>query len=110
MSFKFKPVSKTDLSSIVQKAPARGRTSKGMQLVQEFLASGEAAAEVDFEQAKERNSVKTSVANFVRTSGDKIWVRNAGDTAILLINVDLAPADVKKAYESRPRGPRAAKA
>lgn len=106
MAFDFKAVKPEDLKEAVTKAPARGRTSRGQVMLEEFLASGQVAATVTFSTPQERNSLKTSAMNFQRKSGvGPVWVRNSGDTGLMLINVEKAPADVKKAYEGRPKGP-----
>jgi hypothetical protein len=101
--FKLKSVTAAQLSDLMTKPAPRGRTSKGQELIEEFLASGEVAASVALPSDKERNAVSISAGNFVRRAGSKVWIRKTGPTELLLINLDKAPAEVKKAYDSRPR-------
>lgn len=105
MPFKLTPIKADELSELVTKAATRTRTSEGMELVDDFLASGEVAATVDLPDTKKRNSLSMSAGNYVRNAGHKVWVKKApgSTTALVLVNLDKASADVKKAYENRPR-------
>lgn len=102
-AFKLKPVSVNQLTELLATTTPRGRTSKGQELIEEFLGSGETAVTVDVGDTKERNALTISASNFVRRAGHKIWVKKAGSSQIALINLAKAPADVKKAYDNRPR-------
>lgn len=106
MAIKLKPVSEAELDALLSKGAPRGRTSKGSTLIENFLASGDAAATAQLGSTKERNAVALSAANHLRRSGDKVWVRKLGGgtgTELLLINLDKASAATRKAYDNRPR-------
>lgn len=102
-SFTFKSVPADQLSELLQKRTRQGRTSRGQSLIEDFLASSDVAATVAFGTDRERNSVAVSASNFIRTSGQKVWIKKSSPTELLLVNLAKAPADVKKAYEKRPR-------
>lgn len=106
MPFKMKPVDRGELASLLAEAPQRGRSSKGAELLEEFLSSGEAAARVDLGSTKERNSVAISLTNAAKRAGSQIWVRKVGGgtgTELLLVNLAKADAATRKAFENRPR-------
>jgi hypothetical protein len=106
MAFKLKPVSQPELKDLLTSGPARGRTSKGGTLIDEFITSGEVAATVQFSSTKERNAVALSAANHVRRNDAQIWVRKVGGgtgTELLLVNLAKADAATRKAYDNRPR-------
>jgi hypothetical protein len=106
MAFKLKSVSQNELAQLIAEAPRRGRSSKGAELIEDFLAAGEVAASVDLGSTKERNAISISAANYCRGSDKQVWVRKVGGgtgTELLLINLTKADAATKKAYETRPR-------
>jgi hypothetical protein len=106
MAFKFNTVNQSDLTERLQRTAPRGRTSKGAELVEEFLTSGQVAATVDLGSTKERNAVAISAANHTRKAGAQVWVRKEGGgtgTELLLVNLAKADAETKKAYETRPK-------
>lgn len=106
MAYKLKPVSQSELKDLLSQGPARGRSSKGGALIDEFVGSGEVAATVQLGSTKERNAVALSAANHIRRSGAQVWVRKAGGgagTDLLLVNLSKADAATRKAYENRPR-------
>jgi hypothetical protein len=106
MPFKMKPVDRSELAELLAAAPQRGRTSRGGELLEEFLASGEGATRVEFASTKERNAVALSVTNAAKRAGSQVWVRKLGGgtgTELLLINLAKADAGTRKAYENRPR-------
>ena len=106
MAFKFNSVNQSELSERLQRTATRGRTSKGANLIEEFLGSGQVAATVDLGSTKERNAVAISAANHVRSADAQVWVKKEGGgtgTELLLINLSKANAETKKAYENRPR-------
>jgi hypothetical protein len=106
MSFKMTPVDKDELAQLLAEGPQRGRTSKGAELLEEFISSGETATKVQLGSTKERNAISLSVTNAAKRSGAQVWVRKVGGgtgTDLLLINLSKASADTRKAYENRPR-------
>jgi hypothetical protein len=106
MAFKLKSVSQSELEKLIAEAPRRGRSSKGAELIEDFVASGEVAATAELGSTKERNSVSISAANYCRSNDKAVWVRKVGGamgTDLLLINLSKADAATKKAYETRPR-------
>jgi hypothetical protein len=106
MPFKMKPVDKDELAQLLMEGPQRGRTSRGAELLEEFLRSGEAATKVEFGSTKERNAISLSLTNAAKRSGSQLWVRKLGGgtgTDLLLINLSKANAETKRAYENRPR-------
>ena len=106
MPFKMTPVSTTELAQLLAQGSPRGRSSKGAQLIDDFIASGDVAATVGLESTKERNSISISAANHCRSSDKQVWVRKIGGgtgTDLLLINLAKADAATRKAYENRPR-------
>jgi hypothetical protein len=106
MAFKLKSVSQAELSQLIAEAPRRGRSSKGAELIDDFLESGEVAATADLGSTKDRNSVSISASNYCRSTDKQVWVRKVGGgtgTELLLINLAKADAATKKAYETRPR-------
>ena len=106
MPFKLKPVSRDDLGKLIAEAPRRGRSSKGAELVEEVLASGETAATGNFGSTKERNALSISASNYCRNAEKQVWVRKLGGgtgTELLLVNLTKADAETRKAYENRPR-------
>lgn len=105
MAYKLKSIDQSALSDLLSKPTRVGRTSKGAELVEEFLSSGEVAATVDLGSTKERNAVAISAANHVRGT-DSVWVKKQGGgsgTELLLINLNRADSATKKAYRDRPR-------
>jgi hypothetical protein len=112
MPFKMKPVDKNELAQLLADTPQRGRTSRGAQLLEEFLASGEVATRVQLGSTKERNAIAISLNNAAKRAGSQIWVRKLGGgtgTELLLVNLAKADAQTRRAYENRPRvGRRAA--
>jgi hypothetical protein len=105
-SFRLKSVNQQALTDLISQQPQRGRTSKGGELVQQFVESGETAATVDLGSTKERNAVSISAANHARNNDVQVWVRKLGGgtgTELLLINLTKADAATRQAYESRPR-------
>jgi hypothetical protein len=106
MAFKFKRVSPEDLQRMIAETPRRGRSSKGAELIEEFLSSGEVAATASLSSTKERNAVSISAANYCRNAGKQVWVRKVGGgtgTDLLLVALAKADAETKKAYDTRPR-------
>jgi hypothetical protein len=106
MAFKMKSVDQAGLTQLLSEAPQRGRTSKGGELVEEFIASGNVAATVQLGSTKERNAIAISATNFARSNNISLWVRKQGGgtgTDLLLINLNKANADTRRAYENRPR-------
>ena len=105
MAFKMKSIDQTVLSDLLSKPTRVGRTSKGAELVDEFLSSGDVAATVDLGSTKERNAVAISAANHVRGT-ESVWIKKLGGgtgTELLLINLSKADAATKKAHRDRPR-------
>ena len=105
MKFKMKSVDQAGLSDLLAKPTRVGRTSKGADLIDEFLSSNSLAAIVDLGSTKERNAVAISAANHVRGT-ETVWVKKQGGgsgTELLLINLTKADAATKKAYQDRPR-------
>lgn len=106
MAFKLKSVSQTELAQFIAEAPRRGRSSKGAELIDDFLAAGDVAATADLGSTKDRNAVSISAANYCRNTDRQVWVRKIGGatgTELLLVNLNKADAATKKAYETRPR-------
>ncbi len=106
MAFKIKPVDQATLTELIAQAPTRGRSSKGAELLEEFIGSGNVAATVQLGSTKERNAVAISAANAARAAGSQIWIRKQGGgngTDLLLVNLTKADAATRKAYENRPR-------
>ena len=101
-----KPVDRNELAQLLADAPQRGRTSKGAELLEDFVGSGETATRVEFGSTKERNGIAISVTNAAKRAGSQIWVRKIGGgtgTDLLLINLSKADAATRKAYDNRPR-------
>lgn len=106
MVFKLKSVSPTELAQLIAEAPRRGRSSKGAELIDDFLTSGDVAATAGFGSTRERNSISISASNYCRGTEKQVWIRKLGGatgTELLLINLNKADATTKKAYETRPR-------
>ncbi len=106
MAFKMKPVDKNELAQLLADAPQRGRTSRGAELLEEFIGSGEAASRVQFASTKERNAIAISVTNAAKRAGSQIWARKLGGgtgTDLLLVNLTKADAATRKLYDNRPR-------
>lgn len=106
MAYKLKSVSGNDLSKLIAESQRRGRSSKGAELIEEFVASGDVAATAAFPSTKERNAVSISAANHARNSGAQVWIKKVGGgtgTDLLLVNLAKADAATKRAYENRPR-------
>jgi hypothetical protein len=106
MAFRIKPVDQATLTELIAQTPTRGRSSKGAELLEEFIGSGNVAATVQFGSTKERNAVAISAANAARAAGSQIWIRKQGGgngTDLLLINLTKSDAATRKAYENRPR-------
>ncbi len=106
MPFKLKPVDAKELAQLLAEGPQRGRTSRGAELLEEFISSGEAAATVQLGSTKERNAISLSVTNAAKRTGAQIWVRKVGGgtgTDLLLVNLSKANAETRRAYENRPR-------
>lgn len=106
MTFKLKPVNPNELPGLLSEGVQRGRTSKGGELIEQFVESGEVASTVGFPSTKERNAIAISAANHVRSKDRKVWIRKQGGgtgTDLLLINLAKADASIRKAYENRPR-------
>lgn len=106
MQYRIKRVDPNELTSLLAEPAQRGRTSKGAELIEQFLGSGEVAGTVSFPSTKERNAVAISASNYVRNKQKKVWIRKQGGgtgTDLLLINLSKAGADVRRAYENRPR-------
>ena len=106
MAHKLKPVSAAELSQLLAEGPRRGRSSRGAELIEEFIESGEVAARAGFASTKERNAVSISASNYCRNAGKQIWVRKVGGgtgTDLLLVNLSKADAATRKAYDNRPR-------
>ncbi len=113
MAYKMKPVNPQDLAVMISRPQTRAGTGMGATLVEDFRGSGNVAATVSFGSSKERNSASISATNYCRKVGAKIWVRKLGGgtgTDLLLIDLDKADAATKKAYDSRPRPGRRARA
>lgn len=114
MPFKMKPVDRNELVKLLSEGPQRGRPSRGVELLEEFVGSGETATRVQFGSTKERNAVAISVSNAAKRAGSQVWVRKLGGgtgTDLLLVNLSKADAATRKAYDNRPRvGRRPAKA
>ena len=112
MAFKIKPVDKGELADLLASAPQRGRSSKGGQLLEEFLGSGETACRVQFDTTKERNGMSLSISNAAKRAGSQVWVRKLGGgtgTDVLLVNLAKADAATRRMYDDRPRVGRPAK-
>ncbi|MEO7555027.1 MAG: hypothetical protein ABIV94_00310 [Acidimicrobiales bacterium] len=112
-SFKLKAVDQQTLSALIKQPQTRAGSSKGAELIEEFKSGSDVAAQVSFASTKERNSVSISATTWARSNGIQIWVRKLGGgqgTDLLLIDLDRADADTKKAYETRPRPGRRPKA
>lgn len=106
MAFKFNTVDQAELTDRLKQNAPRGRSSKGANLIDEFLASGQVAASVDLGSTKERNAVAISASNHTRKTGSQVWVRKEGGgtgTELLLVNLAKANAETRKAYEARPK-------
>jgi hypothetical protein len=106
MPFKMQPVDRSELAELLADAPQRGRTSKGAELLEEFLGSGETATKVQLDSTKDRNAIAISVTNAAKRAGSQLWVRKLGGgtgTDLLLINLTKADAQTRKAYDNRPR-------
>ena len=106
MTFKIKPVDQATLTELIAQTPTRGRSSRGAELLEEFIGSGNVAATVQFGSTKERNAVAISAANAARAAGSQIWIRKLGGgtgNELLLVNLTKADAATRKAYETRPR-------
>jgi hypothetical protein len=106
MPFKLKPIDRNELAQLIAEAPQRGRTSRGAELLEEFVASGETASRVQCGSTKERNAIAISVSNAAKRSGSQIWVRKLGGgtgSDLLLVNLSKADAATRKAHENRPR-------
>jgi hypothetical protein len=106
MAFKMKAVDQSALTQLMSQTAPRGRTSRGGELLEEFLGSGNVGATVSLPSTKERNAVAISVTNAARAAGSSIWVRKLGGgtgTELLLVNLSKADAATRKAYETRPR-------
>src|SRR5688500_4723645 len=104
MPFKMKPVDRNELAELLADSPQRGRSSRGAELLEEFLSSGETASRVQFGSTKERNAVAISVTNAAKRAGSQIWVRKVGGgtgTDLLLVNLSKADAATRKAYDNR---------
>src|SRR4051794_25273427 len=104
MAFKMKAVDQATLSDLLSKPTRVGRTSKGAELIDEFLSSGAVAATVDLGSTKERNAVAISAANHVRGT-DSVWLKKQGGasgTELLLINLSKSDVATKRAYRERP--------
>jgi hypothetical protein len=105
-TYKFKAVDQAALTDMLSQSQTRAGTSKGAELIEEFKASGNIAAEVSLPSTKVRNSVSISATNWCRSKGIKVWVRKVGGgtgTDLLLIDLDRADAATKRAYDNRPR-------
>ncbi|MBA2282177.1 MAG: hypothetical protein M3527_02570 [Actinomycetota bacterium] len=101
-----KSVDQGKLSDLIAQTTPRGRTSKGGELIEEFIGGGDVAATVELGSTKERNAIAISAANHARRAGSQIWVRKLGGgtgTELLLVNLAKADAATRKAYETRPR-------
>jgi hypothetical protein len=106
MSFKMQPVGKDELAELLAEGPRRGRSSKGAELLEQFLSSGEVATKVQFASTKERNAISLSLNNAAKRRGSQLWVKKVGGgtgTELLLINLTKADAATRKAYDNRPR-------
>jgi hypothetical protein len=106
MAFKMKAVDQSELVGLISQTSGRGRTSRGGELIEEFLSSGNVAAVVQLSSTKERNALSISASNFARANGHKVWIRKQGGgtgTELLLVNLTKADAATRKAYENRPR-------
>ena len=106
MPFKMKPIDRNQLAELLADTPQRGRTSKGAELLEEFLGSGETATQVQLGTTKERNALAISVGNAAKRAGSQIWVKKVGGgtgTDLLLINLAKADATTRKLYDNRPR-------
>ena len=106
MTFKMNSVDQAQLAELIAQAPQRGRVSKGGELMQEFVGSGEIAASVQLNSTKERNALAISASNFARANDMQVWVRKLGGGTgiqLLLVNLTKADAATRKAYENRPR-------
>jgi hypothetical protein len=105
-SFKMKPVDQSALAQMLTESSPRGRTSRGGELVDEFIASGNTAVTVQLPSTKERNAIAISATNYARNNDIPLWVKKQGGgtgTDLLLINLSKANAETKRAYENRPR-------
>ncbi|MGI8663264.1 MAG: hypothetical protein ACR2LQ_08665 [Acidimicrobiales bacterium] len=112
-SFKLKAVDQQTLSSLISQPQTRAGSSKGAELLDEFKATGNVAAQVSFASTKERNSVSISATSWARRKGLNVWVRKLGGghgTELLLVDLDASDAATKTAYETRPRPGRRPKA
>ena len=106
MAYKIKPVDQATLTELIAQTPQRGRTSKGAELLEQFISSGNVAATVQLGSTKERNAVAISAANAAKAAGSQVWIRKQGGgtgTDLLLVNLSKADAATRKAYENRPR-------
>ena len=106
MAYKIKPVDQATLAELIAQTQTRGRSSKGKELLEDFIGSGNVAATVQMGSTKERNAVAISAANAARAAGSQIWIRKQGGgtgTELLLVNLSKADAATRKAYENRPR-------
>lgn len=106
MAFKLRSVAPQELAQLISEAPARGRSSKGAALVNEFVDSGNTAATVQVGSTKERNALAISASNHIRSASKQVWVRKLGGgtgTELLLVNLAKADTATRKAYEGRPR-------
>ena len=106
MSFRMKPVDQAALTDLIAQTPTRGRSSRGAELLEQFIGSGNVAATVQLGSTKERNAVAISTANAAKAAGSQVWIRKQGGgtgTDLLLVNLAKADAATRKAYENRPR-------
>jgi hypothetical protein len=106
MPVKLKSVSQEELSKLIAESPRRGRSSRGAELIEDFITSGEVAALAGFGSTKERNAISISASNYTRNAGRQVWVRKLGGgtgNELLLVNLTKADAATRKAYENRPR-------
>jgi hypothetical protein len=105
-AYKLKAVDPATLTSLISQPQTRAGSSKGAELIDEFLSSGNVAASVAFPSTKDRNSVSISASNYCRNNGVKVWVRKLGGgqgAELLLVNLDKADGTTKKAFDNRPR-------
>ena len=101
--FKLKRVPANELPALMSQRTSGGRSSRGQELVDQFLASGQTAASVELRSTKERDGLAISAANYIRRGEHRVWIRKSSPIELLLINLAKAPADVVKAHSARPR-------
>ena len=105
-------VDQAELEQLIAQQAPRGVRSKGGELIEDFLGSGNVAATVQFGSTKERNAVAISATNHARSKGAQVWVRKLGGgtgNELLLVNLAKADAATRKAWETRPRPGRPSK-